>query len=84
MLNIYSTIHSDSEGNYKTKDVIMQLIKADLGIEFPDKPLKEICLADLKCEGLPCVYSHTEGTIWDNELCTYTERKITLSFNKVV
>ena len=31
MLNIYSIIHSDSEGNYKTKDVIMQLINADLG-----------------------------------------------------
>ena len=82
MLNIYSTIHSDSEGNYKTKDIIMQLIKADLGIELPDKPLEEICLADLKCDGLPCVYSHTEGTIWDNELHTYTERKIILSFDK--
>ena len=82
MLNIYSTIYSDSEGNYKTKDVIMQLIKADLGIEFPNKPLEEICIADLKCDGLPCVYSHTEGTIWDNELRTYIERKITLSFNK--
>lgn len=82
MLNIYSTIHSDSEGNYKTKDIIMQLIKADLGIELPDKPLEEICLADLKCDGLPCVYSHTEGTIWDNKLRTYTERKITLSFDK--
>ena len=84
MLNIYSTIHSDSEGNYKTKDVIMQLIKADLGIELPDKPLEETCLADLKCDGLPCVYSHTEGTIWDSELRTYTERKITLSFDKAV
>ena len=80
MLNIYSTIHSDSEGNYKAKDIIMQLIKADLGIEFPDKPIEEICLADLKCEGLPCMYSHTEGTVWNDELCTYTERKITLSF----
>lgn len=82
MLNIYSIIHSDSEGNYKAKDVIMQLIKADLGIELPDKPLEEICLSDLKCDGLPCVYSHTEGTIWDNKLRTYTERKITLSFDK--
>ena len=84
MLNIYSTIHSDSEGNYKTKDVIMQLIKADLGIELLDKPLKETCLADLKCDGLSCVYSHTEGTIWDSELETYIERKITLSFDKAV
>ena len=84
MLNIYSTIHSDSEGNYKTKDVIMQLIKADLGIELPDKPIEETCLADLTCEGLPCVYSYTEGTIWYNELRTYTERKITLSFDKTV
>ena len=84
MLNIYSIIHSDSEGNYKTKDVIMQLIKADLGIELPDKPLEKTCLADLKCNGLPCVYSHTEGTIWDNELHTYIERKITLSFDKAV
>ncbi len=82
MLNIYSTIHSDSEGNYKAKDIIMQLINADLGIELPDKPLEEICLADLKCEGLQCVYSHTEGTTWDNKLNTYTERKITLSFDK--
>ena len=84
MLNIYSTIHSDSEGNYKTKDVIMQLIKADLGIKLPDKPLEEICLADLKCDGLPCVYSHTEGTIRNNKLRTYIERKITLSFDKAV
>ena len=82
MLNIYSTIHSDSEGNYKAKDVIMQLINANLGIEFPDKPIEKICLADLKCEGLPCVYSHTEGTVWNNELRTYTERKIILSFYK--
>ena len=80
MLNIYSTIYSDSEGNYKTKDVIIQLINANLGIEFPDKPIEEICLSDLKCEGLPCVYSHTEGTVWNDELRTYTERKITLSF----
>ena len=84
MLNIYSIIHSDSEGNYKAKDVIMQLINADLGIEFPNKPLEETCLADLKCEGLPCVYSYTEGTIWNNKLRTYTERKITLSFDKAV
>ena len=84
MLNIYSTIHSDSEGNYKTKDVIMQLIKAGLGIELPDKPVEEICLSDLKYKGLPCVYSHTEGTIWDSELETYIERKITLSFDKAV
>ena len=82
MLNIQTIIHSDSEGNYKAKDVIMQLINADLRIEFPNKPVEEICLADLKCMGLPCVYSHTEGTIWDNELCTYIERKITLSFDK--
>lgn len=82
MLNIYSTIHSNSEGNYKTKDVIMQLINANLGIEIPNKPVEEICLADLKCEGLSCVYSYTEGTIWDNELETYIERKITLSFDK--
>ena len=84
MLNIYSIIHSDSEGNYKTKDVIMQLIKADLGIELPDKPVEQVCLADLKCGGFPCVYSDTEGTIWDNELITYIERKITLSFDKAV
>nr|DAN90676.1 MAG TPA: hypothetical protein [Bacteriophage sp.] len=80
MLNIQTTIHSDSEGNYKAKDIISQLVNANLGIEIPNKPLSEICLADLKCEGLPYVYSHTEGTVWDNELCTYTERKITLCF----
>lgn len=80
MLNIYSIIHSDSEGNYKAKDVIMQLINAGLGIELPNKPIEEICLADLKCEGLPCTYSHTEGTVWDNNLRTYTERKIILCF----
>lgn len=80
MLNIQTTIHSDAEGNYKAKDIISQLIKADLGIELPNKILKDICLADLKCEGLSCTYSHTEGTVWDNELRTYTERKITLCF----
>ena len=83
MLNIYSTIHSDSEGNYKAKDIISQLINADLGLELPtNKRLEEACLKDLKCEGLSCVYSHTEGTIWDSELETYIERKITLSFDK--
>ena len=80
MLNIQTTIHSDSEGNYKVKDIISQLVNANLGIEIPNKPLNEICLADLKCKELPCVYSYTEGTVWDNELCTYTERKITLCF----
>ena len=80
MLNIQTIIHSDKEGNYKAKDIIFQLIKANLDIELPNKPLEDICLADLKCGGLPCTYSHTEGTIWDNELQTYTERKIILCF----
>lgn len=80
MLNIQTIIYSDLEGNYKAKDIISQLIKANLGIELPNKPLEKICLADLKYEGLPCTYSHTEGTIWNNELRTYTERKITLCF----
>lgn len=80
MLNIQTTIHSDKEGNYKAKDIISQLIEANLDIELPNKPLEDICLADLKCEGLPCTYSHTEGTVWDNKLCTYTERKIILYF----
>lgn len=80
MLNIYMTIHSDSEGNYKAKDIISQLVKANLKIELPNKPLEDICLADLKCEGLPCTHSHTEGIVWDNKLRTYTERKITLCF----
>ena len=80
MLNIYATIHSDEEGHYKAKNIMSQLIKANLDIELPNKPLEEMCLADLKCEGLPCTYSHTEGIIWDNELRTYTKRKITLCF----
>lgn len=80
MLNIQTTIHSDSEGNYKAKNIISQLIKANLDIELPNKPLEKICLADLKCGGLPCTYSYTEGAVWDNELRTYTERKIILYF----
>ena len=32
MLNIQTTIHSDKEGNYKAKDIISQLLKANLGI----------------------------------------------------
>lgn len=80
MLNIQTTIHSDKDGNYKAPNIISQLIKANLDIKLPNKPLEDICLADLKCEELPCTYSHTEGTIWDNELCTYIERKITLCF----
>lgn len=80
MINMQTTIHSDDEGNYKAKDIISQLVKANLGIELPNKPLEDMCLADLKCEGLPCTYGITEGTVWDNELRTYIERKITLSF----
>lgn len=80
MLNIQTTIHSDSEGNYKAKDIISQLIKANLDIKLPNKSLEEMCLADLKCEDLRCIYSYTEGTVWDNNLCTYTERKIILCF----
>ena len=80
MLNIQTTINSDSKGNYKAKDIISQLIKANLDIELPNKPLEDICLADLKYEGLLCTYSHTEGTVWDNNLRTYIERKITLCF----
>lgn len=80
MLNIQTTIRSDSEGNYKAKDIISQLVKANLEIELPNKPLEDICLADLKNEGLPCIYSHTEGIVWDNKLRVYTERKITLCF----
>lgn len=80
MINMQTTIHSDSEGNYKAKDIISQLVKANLGIELPNKPLEDMCLADLKCEGLPCTYGITEGIVWDNDLRTYIERKITLSF----
>lgn len=80
MLNIQTTINSDKEGNYKTKDIISQLIKANLDIELPNKPLEDMCLADLKCDGLSCTYGITEGTVWNNELRTYTERKITLCF----
>lgn len=80
MINMQTTIRSDDEGNYKAKDIISQLVKANLGIELPNKPLEDMCLADLKCEGLPCTYRITEGTVWDNELRTYIERKITLSF----
>lgn len=83
MLKITAIIHSDLKGNYKTKDVISQLIKANLGIELPDdKPclIDTICLANLRYKGLPCTYGITEGIIWDNNLCIYTERKITLYF----
>ena len=80
MLKIATIIHSDSEGNYKAKDIISQLIKANLDIELPNKPLEDMCLADLKCEGLPCIYGITEGIIWDNNLHVYIERKITLYF----
>lgn len=52
MLNIQATIHSDKEGNYKAKDIMSQLINANLSIELPNKPLEEMCLADLKCEGV--------------------------------
>lgn len=79
-LNISTKIHADADGNYKAKDLMRQLQKANLGIEFPKKPLEEVRLADLKCEDLPCTYSFSEGTIWDNFLGTYTERKITLCF----
>lgn len=33
MLNIQTTIYSDKEGNYKAKDIISQLIKANLDID---------------------------------------------------
>lgn len=56
MLNIQATIHSDKEGNYKAKDIMSQLINANLSIELPNKPLEEMCLADLKCEGGYHVY----------------------------
>lgn len=83
MLKITSIIHSDSEGNYKTEDIISQLIKANLGIELPNDKLyliETICLANLRYKGLPCTYGITEGTVWNNELQTYTERKIILCF----
>jgi hypothetical protein len=62
----------------------MQIKKANedlqLGIDFPNKPFSEICLADLKCDGLPCTYSFSEGIVWDDELGEYTERNMTLCF----
>lgn len=80
MLNIKTIIHSDVNGNYPAKLVMHQLYKANLGIEFPNKPLSETCLADLKYKGKHCIKSMSEGTKWDKDLCTYTERKITLCF----
>lgn len=86
MININSiTIHADSNGNYPTKSVMRDIQKANntlnLGIIFPDKSLDEICLADLRLNsGEYCVHSYSEGTKWDNELCTYIERKLYLCF----
>ena len=79
-ITIKTLIHSDSNGYYKAKDIMSQLQKADLGIEFPDKPLSEVSLSELKCEDLPCTYSFSEGTKWNKDLRDYTARKLTLCF----
>lgn len=81
MLNIQAIINSDANGNYPTKLIMRQLYNANLGIEFPNKSLSETCLADLKCEGKRCIQSFSEGTKWNDELRTYTERRLILCFN---
>lgn len=86
MININSIIiHADSNGNYPAVSVMHDIQKANntlnLDIIFPDKLLSEMCLADLQLgTGEHCIRSYSEGTQWDNELCTYTERKLTLCF----
>lgn len=88
MINLNSIIiYADSNGNYPVKSVMHDIQKANntlnLGIVFPDKPLSEICLADLRLKsGEKCVYAYSEGIKWDNELCSYTERKLYLYFGK--
>lgn len=80
-------INADSNGNYPAKFVMRDIQKANnklnLGIVFPNKPLSEICLADLQLKsGEKIVYSYSEGTKWSGELCTYTKRKLYLCFDK--
>ena len=79
-MRITVLIHSGSDGRYKAKEIMRQIQEANVGIEFPAKPLSETCLADLRYQGKPCAYAYSEGTVWNNDLCTYTERKLIMCF----
>lgn len=83
MLAIQTLIKSDTKGYFPSELIMYQLYNSKLGIDFPGKSFNSICLADLKYEELPCVYSFSEGVKWDNELRTYTERKLTLCFGNM-
>lgn len=80
MYIIHVPVLSDVNGNYKAKDIMQQIQKANKEIEFPDKSIENTCLADLRYKGKPCVRSTAEGTVWNTELAAYTERKLTLYF----
>lgn len=85
MINVDVIIHADENGNYPVKSVMNEIQKANaefaLGIVFPDKPLDATCIADLQLNsGEVCAHSFSKGTVWDNELCNYTERRLYLCF----
>jgi copper oxidase (laccase) domain-containing protein len=73
-------IHSDEFGSYSAKEVLKQIQNKNLGIEFPNKPIDETCLQDLMYKGKQCCDSISIGKIWNEKLCTYTEREILLRF----
>lgn len=76
-------VHATPEGRYKTIDVITQIKRMYSNmVTFPEKPLREICLADLKIREQQAFKGISIGVIgtWSDEHMEYMKREFTLYF----
>lgn len=75
-------IKADVSGSYKTIDVLKQIKASCKAVVFPDKPLKETCLGDLRLNEKKAIKGIVEGIpeTWNDDTMEYMERDFTLFF----
>lgn len=83
MERITLRIKADIAGHYTTVDILKQIKTSCKAIVFPDKTLKETCIADLCLNGKKAIKGITEGIYgtWNNEIMEYMERDFILIFD---
>lgn len=82
MEKITLKIKADASGQYKIIEVLKQIKTLCKAVVFPDKPLEETCLADLRLNGKKAIKGITEGIpgTWNNDTMEYMKRDFTLIF----
>lgn len=75
-------IKADTNGKYKTIDVLKQIKQSCKNIIFPNKFLTDTCLADLRLGDKKAIRGIAEGIpkAWNNNFVEYMERDLKLYF----